>query len=416
MDQAALDALRGRLLPHLVLLWQAQRSNDPLAVLGEELGERKVSFAALGLGDYTGAESLTSIPPTLNQPPYVNEFTTALLVTVPVWSWGARREALAASDARSAAALDLFRAAHAAVIFNVLRRYAGVASARALLRAARADRRAAHVLFLVTRARSRRGLALPSDLLRAQVAYARSGLLVGRMVSGLKTALADFRLAVGASPARLLVPAPTSVSVLPLRGTLVRAENEALATNPEIDALVRRTVARRRLVAAARDARWPRLDLSVEHAWNDARPGFRAPSNTFLATVRWPLFTFGAQRGAIGVARARWRLSRNKLVESRRRLRARVARLWREVELARTRLKVASLARVAALASVRALFLRYRRGLATLGSVLRAQARVEHAQAEVVEARYGFLLGRAALRFALGRLRLRDVVSSRSLR
>jgi len=168
-------------------------------------------------------------------------------------------------------------------------------------------------------------------------------------------------------------------------------------------------------LAAAQRARWPRLELSFEHAWNDSSPGFRAPSNTFLATVRWPLFTFGQERGAVGVAHERWRLSRLRLVAERRDLRARVARLWRGVELARSRLGVAALARKAAEATARVMLLRYRRGLATLGSVLRAEARVERAQAELVEARYELLLGRAALRFALGHLGPRDVVSSRTL-
>jgi outer membrane protein TolC len=415
LAREALVSLRGRLLPHLVLLWEAQRSNDPLAVLGEELGERKTSFADLGLGDYTGPLNLTAIPPALNQPPYVNEFTTALLLTVPVWSWGARRETIAAAHARKRAAEDFYRASRAAVILDVLRRYEGVASARALLNAARADRRYARTLLQVTRARARRGLALPSDLLRARAAYAQSRLRVARMTSGLETALADFRLVVGASPSRPLVPAATPVAVLGPRGSLVRAEAQALRANPEIRALARRAEARRRLLAAAQRARWPRLELSFEHAWNDSSPGFRAPSNTFLATVRWPLFTFGQERGAVGVAHERWRLSRLRLVAERRDLRARVARLWRGVELARSRLGVAALARKAAEATARVMLLRYRRGLATLGSVLRAEARVERAQAELVEARYELLLGRAALRFALGHLGPRDVVSSRTL-
>lgn len=413
MARAELEAQRGRLLPHLVLLWEAQRSNNPLAVLGEELGERKASFADLGLGEYTGSSGLNAIPPALNQPGYANEFTTALLLTIPVWSWGGRREEIAAAEARRSAAGELLRAARGALTLEVLRRYEGVASARALLRAARADRRMMRVVLRVTAERARRGLALPSDLLRARAADAKSRLLVARMISGLATALDDFRLTLGVSSRRPLLPARSRLRVRPLTGTLLRAEDEALAVNPDLLAVDRRVEARRHLVAAAQARRWPSLSLSLEHDWNDGTPGFRAPSNTFLATVRWPLFTFGAERGRVGVARARLRSARAERTASRRRLRVRISRLWRGVRLARLRFHVALLARKAARSSAHALLLRYRHGLATLGDLLRAEARVERTQAEVVEARYAWLLEQAALRFAAGRLNPRDVVSSR---
>lgn len=414
--EAFLAVERGRLLPHLILLWDAERSNDPLAVLGAELSERHASYADLGLGGLTTLPEAAAIPPALNQPPYVNEFTTALLLTAPVWSWGARRDTIAAAQAQVLAARNLLRARREALILLVLRRYEAVMVARALLRAAKADEQSQKRILVVTRERARRGLALPSDLLRAQAAEAASILRVEHMESGLQTALAAFRIALGVSPTQPLAPLPLGLRVRLVQQSLTVLEAEGLTANPHLRALEERASSNHHLLNAARAARWPRLSISVEHAWNASTPAFRAPSNSFFADVRWSLFSFGEERGRVALARAHWKASRLALEAARRSLREEIARLWRSVRLAQVRLRVARLSRRADRATAHVMFLRYQHGLGTIGDVLRAQARLVRAQAEVEEARDEFLMSTAALRFAVGRLKTADVFAMRSRR
>jgi outer membrane protein TolC len=120
--------------------------------------------------------------------------------------------------------------------------------------------------------------------------------------------------------------------------------------------------------------------------------------------MTWDLFSSGAQQGSVHQAESRHRAASAALRGARDHVRLGVARGYRAMDTAESRVKAGEEAQNEAAEAARLVNLRYEQGIATLNDVLDAQARLDRARAQLVQARYDDLLARAALRLMLNDL------------
>lgn len=402
--QADQEAARGRLitsqgrnLPHLALELSAERTNDPLGVLGERLSEGQASFADLGLGDYTGPASLAMIPPALNQPGYGTNYDTGIVMMVPLFESGADQAAIQAARRSVSAAQARVIEARGHLIETVLADYDGVSVARALNRSALAAEAAAKADYQLTGQLYAQGIVLASDLERAKAHWLELKADARAAKARVQNELEAFRSLIGL-PLNAPVTPGLAVSPPPLSLTLEAMRERARIDNPGLIALQERTRALSARLDQAEDRRGPQVNLLLRHDWNAPSPSFRGPSNTIAAVVSWRFFNSGSLRGEIDETRARYRASRDALQAGKRHLDLAISELVRLIAVTHARLRASREASREAAKAQHILRLRYRQGLATLNALIHAQARFARAQANTIRFGYGLILAEAALR------------------
>lgn len=394
---------RGSLWPSLALQASAARSNDPLKVLGYRLAQRNATFADLGLGSYSGAGSLNEAPSDLNRPGYLNDFDTGIIVTVPVFAGGSRHARLSAAMAQRAAITAAGRLTRMQLIFDVLRTYDGVATARQLLAATQSARVAASQDLKAAEALYRKGVVIKSDVLTARANLDEMSTAVEAAQAAKADILDAFRSAIGARTANSLEPGRPVTMPLPALD-LGALQQLAVRTNPQIQEL-RESVAQKRADRrAAEAAYWPRIDLIMRHDWNAESPAFRAPSNTVMAIMTWKLFSFGTRSGKVGATTGAWQAAEAQLDGAEITLRQKVASRYRAIRVTEDRARAAAAAARQTEEAAHLLFLRYKQGLTPINALLNAQARRDKMVAEEVEAIYHAVIARAELLLAVGRL------------
>lgn len=394
---------RGSLWPSLTLQTSAARSNDPLKVLGYRLAQRNATFADLGLGSYSGPGSLNEIPSDLNRPGYLNDFDTGIIVTVPVFAGGSRHAHLSAAKAQRAVITAEGRQTRIQLIFDVLRAYDGVATARQLLDATQTAKVAASQDLKTAEALYRKGVVIKSDVLTARANLDEMNTAVEAARASEADILDAFRSAIGDRTGNSLEPGKPVTTPLPSLD-LGALQQLAVRTNPRIQAL-RESVAKRRADRRAAEADyWPRIDLVVRHDWNAESPAFRAPSNTVMAVMTWKLFGFGTRSGKVGATTGAWQAAKAQLDGAELTLRQKVASRYRAIQVTEDRARAAAAAARQTQEAAHLLFLRYKQGLTPINALLNAQARRDRMVAEDVEAVYQAVIARAQLLLAVGRL------------
>ncbi|MGD8378728.1 MAG: TolC family protein [Gammaproteobacteria bacterium] len=401
--EAGVQAARGTGLPRVSFQLNAARSNDPLKVFGFRLSQREATFRDFGLADYAGPGSLDSAPGDLNYPGYATNYDTALAVTMPLFAGGGDEARVRAARAQLEATRQQQAMTREQLIFDVLRTYQGVYAARDMARAAHQARLAAERFVNTAEKLQAQGVALKSDVLtaRAHLAAARAEEQAAR--AGVADAEEAFRVTLGRNRDSDVLPAAPVALAVP-EGTLADMEARALGANLNLQAMQSRVEASDAGVDAARAGNWPRVDLMVRRDWNAATPALDAGSNTLVASMTWDLFSSGAQQGSVHQAESRHRAASAALRGARDHVRLGVARGYRAMDTAESRVKAGEEAQNEAAEAARLVNLRYEQGIATLNDVLDAQARLDRARAQLVQARYDDLLARAALRLMLNDL------------
>lgn len=406
LEQAAegqVRVARGHALPSLRFQFTAGRSNDPLTVLGYRLAQHKATFSDLGLGSFAGPDSLSIAPDALDRPGYSSNFDSAVILTMPLFAGGGNLAQLHAAKAKRAAAAANKTATRTQLTFEVLRTYNGVTAARLLIDAAETARRAAKDDVKTAYSLFRRGLVIKSDVLLARANLEQAVATEQAARAAYQDMLDAFHTTIGATSTR--APEPGNPVDIALPTTTLRALQEtALESNPQIQALRERVIARVDERKAAEAENWPRVDLVVRHDWNAAQPALRAPSNTIMGVVSWNVFTSGAQQGGTQAASAELRAARDNLAAAEDALRLEIAQRYRATQVTAAQARAAVAAAAQAAESAHLLALRYAQGLVPIDNLLNAQARRDHARAEAVEASYQAVLARAALRAAMGDL------------
>jgi outer membrane protein len=388
---AGLDEARAERLPRLGLAAAVQRTDNPVLVFSNLLGQESFSAENFALDR-------------LNQPDPLSNWQTRLTVTQPLWTGGRIGSAVGAAELQRDAADAGREAARQQVIHAVVEAYTAAVLADHQLDVARGSLATSRAHVEWVRDLWQGGLVVESDVLQAEVRTSEIEELVIRAESGVEIARAALNLTLGRD---LATPVALPADV----------ELEPPASEVDLDALLAGARDRRPDLRAARQlagAAGRRVDLEragrrpeigLEASWEaNAEDFFGADGDNWALTVGFRLDLFDGHRRRARVERAdhqrREAAARATLLgES---VGLEVRRAASELEAAGKRLEQS--ARAVALAE-RGLAIvedRYREGLTVLTELLDAQDALTRARLRRLGARRDLLLARATLDLATG--------------
>lgn len=390
---AGFDEVRAERLPRLGLAAAVQRTDNPVLVFSNLLGQESFTAENFALDR-------------LNQPDPLSNWKTRLTLTQPLWTGGRIGSAIGAAELGRQAADSGREATRQGVIHGVIAAYTAAVLADHELAVAResAATASAHVDWVRDLWES--GLVVESDVLQAEVRVSEIEELVIRAASGVEIARAALNLELGrdlGTPMTLpadveLDPAATDVEL----DALVAA---ALERRPDLRAAHELTGAAGRRVDLERAGRRP--EIAVEAGWEaNAEDFFGADGDNWALTVGLQLNLFDGHRRRARVERAD---HQRQEAEARAALLAEsvgleVRRAVSQLEAARQRLEQSERGVTLAERSLEIVEDRYREGLTVLTELLDAQNALTRARLRGLAARRDLLLARATLDLATGNL------------
>lgn len=401
--RAGLVQARGARLPRLTASFNGTRTDDALNAFGLKLSQRRATFNDFGAAQFTGPGALGVAPDNLNYPGAVNNFNTRLEAQLPLYTGGKLRGYVRQAEALVRAAQAGDQAARQQVIYEVLRAYDGVFTARAYESVTAQALRAAQGQLQTVQNLYRQGVVVKSDLLTAQVNVENLKLKQDEAANLEAGAMDSLHVVLGL-PLEEKIELGPPVEVAMPAGDPAAWTREAQAHNPQIAALRQQVAAAGGKVAVARADLYPQLGLMARYEWNDPHLGFAAHSYTLGGQLKWTVFDGGVTRGAIDQAIAARMETAAKLRQAEFELALRVQDAYRKAREAQRTAEVRKLAVAQSEEAARIVSKRYAGGLATLVEMESAQAQLDRARADLVAARQQVNLQRAALKLALGQL------------
>lgn len=403
--EAAVRQSTGARMPKVTASLNATRTDDALNAFGLKLSQRDATFNDFGAGEFNPANPavLSVAPYNLNHPDPVNNFNARVEAQLPLYTGGMIEGHIeqARSHLRAARQGDLL--ARQQVIFDVLRAYEGVHTARAYREVAGQARVAAENQVKTVDSLFRGEVVVKSDLLSAQVHLEDVKVQQIQAENAVHQALDQLHLLLG-MPLAAPLEVGSSVEVRPLEGRLADHQDEALKSNPGLAALRNQVDAAQAAVKVARAGKYPQAGLLARFDTNDDSLGFDAHSYTVGGQLSWQLFDGGVVDGAIQRAQASRDELAARLNKAEQGIAYQVADAWRRADEAQRRVVARELAVGQAEEAQRIVEKRYAGGVTTITELLAAQAQLDKARADLVAARYELKVQRANARLATGRL------------
>lgn len=401
--QAAVKQSTGARMPKVTASLNVTRTDDALNAFGLKLSQRNATFNDFGAAEFTGPTALSIAPQNLNHPDAVNNFNARLEAQLPLYTGGMIEGYAEQAQAHLRAARQGDVMARQQVIYDVLRAYEGVHTARAYRDVAKQGRLAAEDYVKTINSLVKGGVAVKSDLLSAQVHLEDVKVQQTQAENAVAQALDQLHLLLGMPLAQPLDVAG-SVEVRPLEGNLAEYQVEALKSNPGLAALRNQMDAAQAAVKVARAGKYPQAGLMARFDTNDDTLGFDAHSYTVGGQLSWQLFDGGATDGAIQRAQASRDELAAKLNKAENGIAYQVVDAWRRADEAQGRVMARELAVSQAEEAQRIVQKRYASGVTTITELLAAQAQLDKTRADLVAARYELKVQRANARLATGRL------------
>ena len=368
------------------------RGNNPVYVFGSLLTQGQFTAANFAL-------------PSLNYPAPLDNFRTQFMAAMPLWDAGQTSRRVRDARLSSQGATRATERSRQEVIFAVVQAYLNGLLARESVRVAEAAVEMSKADLASAQSRQEQGLAVPSDLLSAQVqlAQAQEDLLRAKNA----VALADAALSVAMGQAE---DAPVSLAgrwsdVTFEAGTLDERQQRALTTRPDYHEaqIGEQRALNGRSMAVAEFL--PKLNIFG--SWEQDNQTFLARGNdnwALGATLSFNLFDGGANRARLKESTARERQAhamRNQFAAA---VRLQVREAYLNLTTARDRVEVSRGATAQATESLRITQNRYEAGLATITDLLRAETAHTTAQKNALNAIFDYRLSYAALELATGEL------------
>jgi outer membrane protein len=368
------------------------RGNNPVYVFGSLLTQRQFTARNFDLGF-------------LNTPPPLDNFRTQFSASMPLWDAG--RTSRKVHDARLEAqsATRGGERTRQEVIFNVIEAYLNGLLARENVRVAEASVAATKADLARAEARQEQELAVPSDLLSAQVQLAQAQEDLLRARNGVAVADAALNVAMGLPEDAPLTLQGQLGEKMFEAGALDERQAKALQTRPDFQ---QAEIGKQRAENSVRKSRADFLPkVNLFGAWEEDNQTFlaRGGNNWALgATLTFNLFDGGANRARLRESYARRRQAdamRSQLASA---IRLQVRQAYLNLTTARDRVDVSRGAASQAEESLRIIQNRYEAGLATITDLLRAETARTTAKKNFVNATFDYRLGYAALELATGEL------------
>ncbi|MGD9888007.1 MAG: TolC family protein [Halothiobacillaceae bacterium] len=392
-------------MPRLNLSMTGTYSNDALNVFGMKLNQRQATFGDFGFGqfDATNPNILTLTPNDLNNPGGTGNVNSRIEFLVPVYNGGLVASYVEKARAQVRAAQEGDAAARQALVKQVLMAYEGIHAARAFVKVGEQARLASQEYVRISEKMLAQGVSLKSDYLMAQVRLDDVQVQLAQARNQEAVALDQLHMLLGMSldsPVQI----GDSIVIPPVDGSPEALQSEALANNPQLNAVRHQLTGVSAGVDAARAAGLPQVNLMARQDWNDPSLEFSSSSYTVAGVLSWNAFDGGATAAAVDRAQAARIEMQAKLRQAEDGLRLQVRDAARKAKEIDDRLVARARALTQAEEAVRLMKKRYENGLATMLELLTAQAQQDKANADLISARYEQVVQRAEWMRLLGRL------------
>jgi outer membrane protein TolC len=401
--KAGLRQANGNRIPKLTASEDIVGTNDAMNAFGLKLSERQATFNDFGAGQFTGASALGVAPTNLNNPGFVHNFDTRLEIQAPIYTGGLITGGIQQARAYVEAAQQGDMSARQHVIFQVLQAYEGVHAARAFVGVTQQAETAARSLLTMMNNMLKSGTVVKSDLLLAQVRLQDVQVQHLQAQNALDSALEQLHILLGV-PFEHPLDVGEWAEIKPITAPIQTLRQTALENNPGILALRKQTQAEAAKVDMARAAWMPQVGLMLRQDWNDAQMGLGASSYTIGGSVSWVAFDGGVTHAKVDQAQASKNETQARLTQAEAGLAYQVDEAVRKADEAEKQLAEREAALSQIEEAVRLVNKRYANGLTTITEQLGAQAQLDKARADVVNARYAVAVQRANLKLALGQL------------
>ncbi|WP_374386362.1 TolC family protein [Sandaracinobacter sp.] len=302
-----------------------------------------------------------------------------------LFDFGGRQAALAGAEAARAAAMASFAGTAQDVVEETALAYNAYVSAMASARAADANAGFAQTSLAAATARERAGVAIKSDRLQADAAYARA-LLEQRQAQGtLETQRGRLLTALSLPPdGRITVAEPPAPSSAVARASARALLEEAARLRPDLRLQAATLESARAAVAQARAARRPSVSVGAGPSVSVGTQGQDSAVATAGVTMSIPLFNSGGRTAALREAEAERDRAEANLALAGQQAALEVWSRYQDLETASanletTRRLLASAEEAAALAQGR-----YKAGLAGITELLDAQSSLTGARQQKV--------------------------------
>ena len=255
-----------------------------------------------------------------------------------------------------------------------------------------------------TRRRVQLGTATRSDSLRARLESANARQAELQADVALRAAEFGLGRLVGLDgPISPVIPA--SLDPEPLQFTDEEIYRIAAENSPDVVAAIAEENSARSGVSVARAAYFPSLSVSSGYTWANQVAAFSGGRSSWNVrfSASYPLFNGFARESQADRASALVRVSNLARREAELRARELADGALQSLRTAELGIEIASEAVEVATEDLRVIQERYRVGVATILDLITSQIAVEEAEADLVFARYDYLLARAELESILGR-------------
>ena len=368
------------------------RGNNPVYVFGTLLTQRQFTAANFALGF-------------LNTPPALDDFRTAFVATMPLYDAGQTSRMVRNARLQSQSAQKGKDRTRQEVVFQVINAYLNDALAQENVRVAKSAVETTKSDLERANARQASGLAVPSDLLSAQVQLAQAEEDLLRAQNAVELAHAALNVAMG-------VPedAPTSIrasfsEASFVAGSLEERQAKALAVRPDY---AQAQLGRQQAVNGMRMARaefLPKVNLFSSWEADNQTFATRGGNNWVAgASLNFNLFDGGEKIARLKESKARELQASALESQMASAVRLQVREAYLNLATAQKRLEVVKDAASQAAESLRITQNRYEEGLVTITDLLRAETAKTAAEKNALNAAFDYRLSYAALELATGEL------------
>jgi len=386
--EAQVDMATGRLLPRVDVSTGFMRTDSPLSSFGAKLLQQRVTAA-----DFN--------PAVLNHPGQTNNYQTRLGLTMPLFSGGALWSARAGAADQADAANFNHAYAKQQVIYRTIADYVQARQMQALVNARANAVKAATRRWQDAQALIRKGMALKSDVMDANVHRLQSEVALRDAENGYAAALESLRLTLGMEGGTgfISLEEPRLDYALPPLDVLLEKHAEQ---RPDLLALLSQKEAAEMNDIGAKSGFLPRVDLMAAQEWNSDTFGLKNRNSMIGVNVSLNLFSGGAD-----VARVREATSQSvaldyRVADKRQQIGNEIRQAWRSMQMAEQRYRSEEEALKQTSESLRIKSLRHAQGLEKTSDLLDAQARADASEMAFIQARYDLIRARAALFLAAG--------------
>lgn len=386
---ARVSQARSGFFPQIDISESFNRTTNPMWAFGTKLNQEIISLA-----DFD--------PSRLNDPEAIDNFTTTLSVTLPVYDRGQIRNGLTQARLDHKAISRLEDRIRQQVIVDVVVSYMEVLLAQEELKVVNKTLKTARAHYDMVRSRFRSGLVVKSDLLRAKVRIAELEQERLQAQSQVAVARAALNAAMGVEIDRSfhLITALERGTEAP--GSLQTWIRQSLENRPDLEQIRFEETMAQAEVKKAKAAHLPGVYLSGSYDINSEDFSETADSYTVGAEVRFNLFSGLDLQSKVREAKAQVCHIQALIRQLELGIEVEVRRAFFQAQSASQRIEVANASVAQAEEGLRIVRNRYENGLFTIVNLLDAEVALQQTRTNHLRSLHDFKVAMARLKLAAG--------------